>query len=371
MGGVVLATMFIVAIGATTARYASVIKEMNVLFNGQVLVVAKNTIVVQAIPLGGGYLGEKTANDIEMNINVTQKAVPVLFLTSISTGSGLQLVPDNFTIGLPVKDWQVLLGSIPLKVGGYWPTNESSNDVVAGASIADQFAWTAGSNISVNGYGLKITGVLRTDSAILSRSLVMPLTLAQKIYICPMQINMIAVTPVSGCSEEALANSINQKIPDVKALTENERNYMIQPILAQIQTWNIGIETVVFLLSLILVLTVTTMNVSERRRDFATLDAIGAPLSFVFRTVLVETALIGLIGGAAGLALGSFGALVLASLYTNISIQQFFPGLFSIVSPVFMVEIFASTIAVCCVGGIIPAVKAAKTRISDVLRAEY
>jgi putative ABC transport system permease protein len=362
--------MFIVAIGATTARYASVIKEMDVLFNGQVLVVAKDTIVVQAIPLGSS-LAEKTASDIENKINASQKAVPILFLTPVSMGSVLQPVPVNFTVGLPVKDWQVLLGSIPLRAGGYWPTNDSSNDVVAGASLADQFAWTAGSNITVNGYVLKVTGVLRTDFAILSRSLVMPLTLAQKVYNYPMQINMIAVTPVAGCSEEALANSIDQKIPDVKALTETERNDMIQPILAQVQTWNVGIETVVFLLSLILVLTVTTMNVSERRRDFATLDAIGAPLSFVFRMVLVETALIGLIGGAVGLALGSFGALVLASVYTNISIQQFFPGLFSIVSPVFMLEIFASTIVVCCVGGMIPAIKAARTRISEVLRAEY
>jgi hypothetical protein len=370
LAGVALATMFIVAIGATTARYASVIKEMNVLFNGQVLVVAKNTIVIQAIPLGS-CLAEKTASDIERNTNVTQKAVPVLFLTPISMGSVLQPVPVNFTIGLPVKYWQVLLGSSPLRAGGHWPTNESSNEVVAGASLADQFDWTADSNITVNGYRLKVTGVFDSDLAVLSRSLVMPLALAQKIYNYPMQINMIAVTPIPSCSEETLANSIDQKIPDVKALTENERNDIIRPILAQVETWNVGIETAVFLLSLILVLTVTTMNVSERRRDFATLDAMGAPLSFVFRTVLVETTLIGLIGGAVGLALGSFSALVLASVYSNISIQQFFPSLFSIVSPVFMVEILASTIAVCCVGGIIPAIKATKTRISEVLRAEY
>jgi len=362
--------MFIVAIGATTARYASVIKEMNVLFNGQVLVVGKDTIVVQAIPLGSS-LSENTASDIENNVNASQKAVPILFLTPVSMGSVLQPVPVNFTIGLPVKDWQVLLGSIPLRAGGYWPKNDSSNDVVAGESIADQFGWTAGSNVTVNGYTLKVTGVLRTEFAILSRSLVMSLTLAQKIYNYPMQINMIAVTPVAGCSQGALANSINQKIPDVKALTETERNDMIQPILAQVQTWNVGIETVVFLLSLILVLTVTTMNVSERRRDFATLDAMGAPLSFVFRTVLIEAALIGLIGGAIGIALGSFGALILGSVYTSIPIQQFFPGLFTVVSPVFMVEILASTIAVCCIGGMIPAVKAARTRISEVMRAEY
>ena len=365
-----LATMFIIAIGATTARYATVIKEMNVLFNGQVLVVAKDTIVVQAIPLGSS-LAERTTSDIEENINASLKAVPVLFLTSIGVGSKLQLVPDNFTIGLPTRDWQALLGYTPLKTGGYWPTNDSSNDVVAGESLASEYGWIANSNVTVNGCRLKITGVLSTESAILSRSLVMPLLLAQKIYTYPMQINMIAVTPVAGCSEEALANSINQRIPDVRALTENERNYLIQPVLSQVETWNVGIETVVFLLSLILVLTVTTMNVSERRRDFATLDAMGAPLSFIFRTVLVETALIGLIGGVVGLALGAVGALILASVYANIPIQQFFPGVFTVVSPVFMVEILASTITVCCIGGIIPAIKATKTRISEVLRAEY
>jgi ABC-type lipoprotein release transport system permease subunit len=362
--------MFIVAIGATTTRYTAVVREMHILFSGQVIVVAKSTIVLQAIPFGSNLAETTTVRDIE-NINETQRAVPVLFLTPISMGSVLQPVPINFSIGLPVKYWQVLLGPTPLRPGGHWPTNDSSNDVVAGASLADQFGWTAGSNITVNGYRLRITGVLNTDFAILSRSLVMPLSLAQSVYNLPLQVNMVAVTPIAGCSEDTLANRINGNMSYAKALTENERNDMIEPVLSEVETWNIGIETVVFLLSLILVLTVTTMNVSERRRDFATLDAMGAPLSFVFRTVLIETILIGLIGGAVGLLLGSVGAIVLASVYTNISIQQFFPSLFEVVSPLFMVEILVCTVAVCCVGGIIPAIKASKTRISEVLRAEY
>ena len=362
--------MFIVAIGATTTRYTAVVREMHVLFSGQVVVVAKSTIVLEAIPFGSNLAEASTVSDIE-SINETQTAVPVLFLTPISMGSVLQPVPVNFTIGLPVENWQDLLGPTPLRQGGHWPTNDSSNDVVAGASLADQFGWTAGSNITVNGYTLRITGVLNTDFAVLSRSLVMPLSLAQSVYNLPLQVNMVAVTPVAGCSEEALAIDINKNMPDVKALTETDRNDMIEPVLDEVETWNLGIETAVFLLSLILVLTVTTMNVSERRRDFATLDAMGAPLSFVFRTVLVETVLIGLIGGAIGLVLGSLGAIVLASVYTSISFQQFFPDLFVVVPPMFLIEILASTVGVCCVGGIIPAIKATRTRISEVLRAEY
>jgi putative ABC transport system permease protein len=373
--GIALATMFIVAVGATTIRYATIIREMNVLFSGQVLVVAKGTILIQAIPVGGGNLAEKTASDIQQKLsNLTQKAVPILFQTEISMTENetlLQLMPGNFTIGIPVKDWQVLLGPTQLRTGGYWPTNESGNEIVTGASLADQRNWVVGSKITIKNYEAKIAGILDTNFAIFSRSVIMPLKLTQKIYTLPMQVNMIAVTPLANCSEGDLKKGIEENILDVRALTEDERNDMVQPILAQVEMWNIGIQTVVFLLSLILVLTVTTMNVSERRRDFATLDAIGAPLSSVFRIVIIETTLIGLIGGIIGLAFGSLAALTLASLYTNIPLPQFFPSLFDIVPPLFMVEIFASTIIVCCIGGIIPAINATKTRISEVLRAEY
>jgi len=124
-------------------------------------------------------------------------------------------------------------------------------------------------------------------------------------------------------------------------------------------------------MSLILVMTVTVMSVSERRRDFATLDAIGAPLSYVFRVVVFEAGMIGFLGGALGIIFGTFGALSLASLYTDISLSQFFPSIFEIASPLYMLEIFLSVVAICCLGGVIPALRAMKMRIAEVLRAEY
>jgi putative ABC transport system permease protein len=113
------------------------------------------------------------------------------------------------------------------------------------------------------------------------------------------------------------------------------------------------------------------MSVSERRRDFATLDAIGAPLGYVLKLVMVEAALIGVVGGALGLIFGSLGALTLASLYTNIPVAQFFPSIFEVVPPLYMSEMFLAVVAVCCLGGVVPAMSAARTRIAEVLRAEY
>jgi putative ABC transport system permease protein len=199
----------------------------------------------------------------------------------------------------------------------------------------------------------------------------MPLELAQKVYTYPDGVNIIAVKPIQGYSQQNLTDTITEKIPYVDALTEDERNDMIQPVLAQVETWNVGIQTVVFLMSLILVMTVTVMSVSERRRDFATLDAVGAPLNYIFRVVIFETSLIGVLGGILGIALGSLSALVLASLYTNIPLAMFFPTFYEIVPPLYMLQTFLAVVLVCCLGGIIPAINATRMRIAEVLRAEY
>jgi len=354
-------------------RYTTVIKEMNVLFSGQVMVVSKDAIVIQAIPIAGGLFQESLAEDIKENIKEVEKAVPVLLMTPIRFEEMIQLVPVNFSMGIPVEDWQLIIGPTPLKGGvGHFPTNESNNEVVIGASLADQYNWTVGKEIMVNGHKLNVTGVLDTKLALLNRCILMPLRLAQEIYYPKSKsVNIISVKPVQGCSQEELADAIEQQVGYVNALTEDERNDMIQPVLAQIETWNLGIQTVIFIMSLILVMTVTIMSISERRRDFATLDAIGAPLSYVFRLVILETSLIGVLGGILGLTFGSLAAIVLSSLYTNIPLAQFFPTILEIVPPIYMLEIFLAVVVVCCIGGIIPAINATRTRIAEVLRTEY
>lgn len=372
--GVVLATTFVIAVGATTMRYTTVIKEMSVLFNGQVMVVDKNAIVIQAVPIGGSMLPQNRTEKLIQNVTGVDKTVPILFVTPVGLGGIIQPVPVNFSMGIPVESWRLILGSMPLKGNvGHFPTNESSNEAVVGASLTDQYNWTVGKEITLNGYKVNITGVLDTKIGLLNRCILMPLTLAQEIYNYPKSVNIITVKPLQGFSQEDLADGVEQQagLDYVNALTESERNDMIQPVLAQVETWNIGIQTVVFLMSLILVMNVTVMNISERRRDFATLDAIGAPLSYIFRVVIFETSLIGILGGVLGIALGSLSSLVLASLYTNIPLAQFFPTFYEIIPPFYMLEIFAAVVFVCCLGGIIPAINAARMRIAEVLRAEY
>lgn len=374
MVGVALAATIVIAVGASTARYMSVIKEMNLLFNGQVMVVSKDAIVVQAIPITGSMLPQDSTIQKIRETEGANRIVPILFVTNVET-SGIQ--PVNFSFGIPIGDWNLILGPISLRYGeGRFPMNESSNEVVIGLSLAGQYGWTVGSDLNINGYNMTVTGVLETSLAILTRSFIMPLGIAQEVYNYPKSINIITVKPVEGFSEKDLSEAIESNVKMnnvtyVNALTEEDRNDVIMPVLAQVETWNFGLQTAIFAMCIILVMTVMLISVSERRRDFATLDAIGAPLSYVFKVVIFETALIGVLGGVLGVFFGSIGALVLASLYTSIPLAQFFPSVFEIIPPLYMLQMFAAVIAVCCLGGIVPALNAARMRVAEALRSEY
>jgi len=367
--GVAIATCFIVAVGATTSRYAAIMTEMNIFFRGEIVVVARNVVVIQGFPIGG-VIPQSVVDDIK-RVDGVEKVVPMLFNFEFKPGEISSIMPVNATIGLPTKEWPMIIGSATLKPGGRLPLENATDEVIVGCSIADQYGISTGSQIRLKGHELTVCGIIEGSSALLERSMIMSLELAQDIFNYPMQISMAIVKPKPNVIQEELVSIIEREISYVMALTEDERNELTKPIIEVIENWNIAIQGVLLFLSMILVTIVGMMNVSERRRDFATLDAIGAPLGYVFRAVILEASLIGVLGGIVGIAFGSLAALVLASLYTSIPLAQFFPSILEIVPPLYMMEIFAANITVCCIAGIIPAINATRMRIAEVLRAEY
>lgn len=366
--GVAVSTCFIVAVGATTSRYITIMTEMNVFFHGEVIVVARGVLVIQGFPIGG-VVPQSIVDDLEMD--GVEKVVPMLFSFEFRPSEASSVLPVNATIGLPVEEWSMIIGSSTLKPGGRLPLENSTKEVIVGCSLADQYGILTDSKVNLRGQELTVCGIIESPSALLGRSIIMSLELAQDICNYPMQINMAVVKPKSSITQEELASRIEGEISYVMALTENERNELTKPILEAVENWNMAIQTILLLLSMILVAIVGMMSVSERRRDFATLDAIGAPLGYVFRAVILETSLIGVLGGVLGITIGSLAAVVLASLYTSIPLTQFLPGILDLVPPFYMLEIFAAIIVVCCVGGVIPAINATRMRIAEVLRAEY
>jgi putative ABC transport system permease protein len=373
--GVSLATIFIVAVGSAITNYTAVIREMNVFFRGDVVVVPEGTMVVQAFPVIGGNTPESVLENVRQ-VDGVKTAVPMLVEFGYQVETVIQLAPSNVSIGVPSGSWSILVGNTPLEPGGNWPSaDHDKKEVVVGQSLAKQYNLIAGSTVEVEDTNFTVSGILDSQSALLSRSIIMPLELARRLYYPDPRVswagNMVVVELEEDGTEKEVANRIEAEIPGVEALTTDERNELVEPLLNDFETWNLGLTTVLYLLSMILVTMVAMINVSERRRDFATLEAIGAPKSSIFQMVLTETTLIGLLGGLAGILLGSIAAVVIASLYTNIPLSMFLSDLFNMFSVLFVIRILASTVAVSCLAGLIPAVAASKMNLPEVLRSEY
>jgi putative ABC transport system permease protein len=367
--GIAVATCFIIAVGAITSRYVETITEMNMFFRGKIVVAPRDTIVIQGFPIGGTF-PQNAIYEIEKMKDV-EKVVPMIFVFEFKHGENLGIIPVNAIIGLPIKEWPLIIGSAMLKPGGRMPPENSTCEVIVGCSIADQHGLTVGSKINLRGKEFRVCGIFEGPSALLVRSIIMNLEEAQDVFGYSMLVNMAVVDSKANVTSEELASEIENKISCVMALTDDERNTLTKPIIDFVESWKIAVQAILLSLSMVLTAVVGIISVSERRRDFATLDAIGARSSHIFRIILLENSLIGFAGSILGIFFGVIFAAFLASFYTTIPLSQFLSSIFVIAQPFYIVEIMVLVIASCCVGGIIPAITASKVRIAEILKAEY
>jgi ABC-type lipoprotein release transport system permease subunit len=366
--GIALAIAFLIGIGAATSRIIAIVKEMNLFFENEIVVVARDVFVIQGFPIGG-TLPEKTIDRL-MEIEGIEEAVPMFFNLELKSGEIYRMFPANITIGLPLQKIPLIFPSSFLQVKGHFPVDKHK-EILVGGSIADQYNLSERATLHLKGNNLTLTGIIRGPSLILSRSIIMSLKLAQEVYNYDKRISMAIVKMESNVDAKKIADEIENNINYVMALTENERNELTSPILDEIAFWNYGTNMFMLTMSAMLIATVEIMNVSESRRDFATLIAIGASKFSIFKIVIAETVLIGFLGGLLGLLFGGAVAVSLASFYTGIPILFFIQSFFELVSPYLALTTLALTLMVCCLSGVIPALFALRINVNEVLRSEY
>ena len=372
--GVALGVMVVLCVGSTTMAYTTSLRDMSIFFQGKIVVTSKGTLFIQALPIGG-FLPEQIVAELE-KIGGVEEAVPMLAVINLSLmgdagGGGLsQFIPVNISFGIAEGRWGVLVGSTPLGAGR-WPASSSNeSEVVIGKYLAERNNLVVGSEIKVGEHRLRVVGILDALSPFLARLIIMSLETAQETYGYPMLINMVVVKPEGSITEEELASSIESKTQGVSVLTSEAREEFSEPLFRDVELWNLGLRTAIYLISLVLIATVTTMNISERRRELATLDAIGAAKSFVLRMVTLEGAFLSFLGGLVGIFLGSIASILLVSHYASISVAMISRSFFDIVQPRLILEILASTVAVSIVASALPALMALRTNIIDALRSE-
>jgi putative ABC transport system permease protein len=222
-------------------------------------------------------------------------------------------------------DTNPLISNLHL-IAGNPPT--ASDDVVMDAATAKSYDFSVGQRVGIIGGGLKsaqtftITGIAQFGTAdnLAGQTLAaFTLPTAQRVVGEPGLFDFISVVTKPGADKAAVQRSIAGALPsDAEVVTGQTIIDEDQNVVSQALSF-FNTALLIFALISLFVGAFTIYNtfsiiVGQRTRELALLRVVGASRRQVFRSVLTEAAIVGLVSSAVGVGLGVLAAIGLEAL---------------------------------------------------------
>jgi putative ABC transport system permease protein len=201
--------------------------------------------------------------------------------------------------------------------------DEGSYVAVLGSDIARKFDKHVGDTILLKGVPLTVIGIMAPTLTAPDQAASIPLAAAQQLFVKTLPqmiaatlepsdlVTSMAVYPTPGEDVEALATRLQAEVPGVATRTGKDFDKQIGGATAILTSVLVGIALISLLVGGLSVVNTMAMSIAERTREIGIKRAIGGSRARIVREFVTESALIGFLGGAIGLALGT--ALVVAA----------------------------------------------------------
>lgn len=284
-------------------------------------------------------------------------------------------------------------------ISGEWLTpaaddQPSSNKVVLGEGLARQLKVGVGDELvvfleaadgSLGNDLLTVQGIVRTGNTGLDRQAAyVHLADAQFLAALDDQVHEIALRTGDPSRAEAVAAALAPSIQQAdfpEPMTVRPWQ-AVQPQMAEMlevsSAANWLLYLIIYLVASLGILNTQRMSALERRREFGVLLAIGVTPKLLFRIVVAETVVLGLVGALAGTVLGVALSLYHASVginLANFSSQTSFSYLgvsfsdriYTALDPITALQPLLVMLAVALICGLWPAVQSARLNITQAL----
>jgi len=352
--GILIGIGAIVALGSIAEGIDAAVQSGLELTAGKIMVVEKNAGFF-------GMMGELTEEDLEVveGVSGIKDAVPVIYyLENLVLMQGAEWT----AIGIDPTKGEYFVGeSIEMEEGRRIEEGESGV-VEIGKTIAERYNLEAGDFFTIKNVDFEIVGVIeRTNIQDIDTSVIVPIEDLQDV-VGTDTFQMIYVVPDDIRDTERIAEEIEDVSERLDAITSLEFSRQASAIVDQIRFFTVGIGAIAAVVGGLGVMNTMIMAVMERRREIGVLKAIGATNSMVLRQILTESAMISLIGGVGGVALGVLAAAFLGS-FAEGQIQ-------AVVTPDLALTGLSFALFLGLAGGYYPARKAAKLDPVEALRYE-
>lgn len=235
-----------------------------------------------------------------------------------------------------------------------------------------------GSTIEVEEYDFKVIGVLnKIGNPIDDGSLYMTKDILKEILDIEDEESQIIVKTAEGFDPEDVADTIERKLRKSRGEKQDQETFNVQTseqlletfqsIFAVVQGVLVGIAAISLLVGGIGIMNTMYTSVIERTKEIGTMKAIGAKNSHVLLLFLLESGLLGLVGGLIGVGIGiglAKTAEYLAAVAIGTDLLQ------ASMSPVILGGALAFSFVIGTLSGILPALQASKLKPADALRFE-
>lgn len=304
---------------AAVVALISISQGLREAINSQFQLIGADVITIMPGKFGASMPGFGTApltdSDVETieSVRGVDTIAPMLARMAKITFYGEERY--TYVIGLPAdKVEDVLLSMEGIKVIEGRLTSESDKyGTMIGYSVADDFFEKdvgVGDKLEISEKEFKVRGRIskignRQDDS----QIYIHMSTAREVFNTT-EITMILLKVKSGADVERVAEDIAEELEDKRGeedfsvMTSSQLATMVQNILGILQLVIVGIAAISLLVGGIGIMNTMYTSVQERTRQIGIMKAVGATNSDILMIFLVESGLLGLVGGAIGCTIG-------------------------------------------------------------------
>ena len=211
----------------------------------------------------------------------------------------VMLVGVHFDSELKMKQWWRVFGNDP----------KTDNDLLLGTDAAKVLNVSPGDSLNLKGETFTVSGVLEQTGSQDDSLVFASLGKAQKLLGKEGKITLAEVAALcSGCPISDMVTQIAEKIPDAKVSAIQQVVEGRLKALDQFKRFSYAMAGVVVFIGSLIVFVTMMGSVNERTTEIGVFRAIGFRKTHIMRIILLEAALVSLLAGFLGYAVGMGGA---------------------------------------------------------------
>lgn len=221
-------------------------------------------------------------------------------------------ISPKFISGMTVEGKPALLVGITPKaemsVKKWWDIKgrgiRRDNDLIFGSSAAAKLGIELGEKVELSGRPFKAVGIIKETGSQDDDSIFGDIGQAQAIVGLNGRVNFVEIATEKTDDIDAIVAKLSKVLPNASVSSVSQAVEYKESALDRLTRFGLTVSAVVVFISGMIVFSTMTSSVMERKREIGIFRAVGYRKSKVTKIILIEAALLSLVGGVCGYILG-------------------------------------------------------------------